>query len=71
MYPKARLEVQGVFIGDGQEWNEVWVYYAPSQNAFDTFMADPFVIAAQYHLEAALDDAYELIVDPMFSMIPN
>ncbi|MEO0597314.1 MAG: hypothetical protein AAF126_14490 [Chloroflexota bacterium] len=71
VYPKARLEVEGVYIGDGQEWDEVWVYYAPSQEAFDAFLADPVVIAAQYHLEAALDDAYALIVDPMFSMIPN
>ncbi|MEM9954465.1 MAG: hypothetical protein AAF846_22845 [Chloroflexota bacterium] len=71
VYPKARLEVQGVYIGDGQEWDEVWVYYAPSEEAFDAFMADPVVVAAQYHRDAALDDAYELRVDPMFSMIPN
>ncbi|GEM_PF-525619 len=71
VYPKARLEVQGVYIGDGQDWNEAWVYYAPSQEAFDAFLADPIVIEAQYHRDAALDDAYELIVDPTFSMIPN
>ncbi|MEO1287572.1 MAG: hypothetical protein AAFV93_07375 [Chloroflexota bacterium] len=71
VYPKARLEVEGVYIGDGQEWDEVWVYYAPSQEAFDAFLADPVVVAAQYHRDAALDDAYELILDPMFSMIPN
>ncbi len=71
VYPKARLEVQGVYIGDGQDWSEAWVYYAPSQEAFDAFLADPIVIEAQYHRDAALDDAYELIVDPTFSMIPN
>ena len=71
VYPKARLNVEGVYIGDGQDWDEVWVYYAPSHEAFDAFLADPMIIAAQYHRDAALDDAYELIVDPMFSIIPN
>ena len=71
VYPKARLEVEGVYIGDGQHWDEVWVYYAPSQEAFDAFMADPVVVAAQYHRDAALDDAYELVSDPMVSVIPD
>jgi pimeloyl-ACP methyl ester carboxylesterase len=69
VYPKARLEVEGVYIGDGQDWDEVWVYYAPSQEAFDAFMADPVVVAAQYHRDAAVDNAYELVTDPTVSMI--
>jgi haloalkane dehalogenase len=71
VYPKARLEVQGVYIGDGQEWDEVWVYYAANEEAFDAFLADPAVIAAQYHRDAALDAAYEMFVNPTISMIPN
>jgi len=71
IYPKARLEVQGVYIGDGQEWHEVWVYHIPSQDAYEAFLADATVIEAQYHYDAAVDDAYELVVNPMVSMIPN
>jgi len=69
VYPKARLKVQGVFIGDGREWNEVWIDFVPSNAAFEALAADPSVAAAQHHLEAALEDAYGLVTHPMISTI--
>ncbi len=69
VYPKAHLKVQGVFIGDGRAWDEVWIDVVPSNAAFEALAADPAVAAAQYHLEAALEDAYGLVTHPMISTI--
>jgi len=71
IYPKARLDVEGVQTGDGRDWDEVWIYHVPSQAAWDAFLADPVVAEAQIHREAALADAYELTVTPHVSIVPN
>ena len=71
LYPKARLKVQGVMIGDGRDFDEVWIDYVPSGAAFDALAADPDVVAAIPHRDAALADAYGLKVDAMLSAIPD
>ena len=71
IYPKARLNVEGVQIGDGRDWDEVWIYHVPSQAAWNALIADPTVAAAQVHREAALADAYELAVTPYLSVVPS
>lgn len=70
VYPKAHLKVQGVFIGDEREWDDVWIHAVPSNAAFEALSADPAVVAAQHHLEAALEDTYGLVTHPFFSSIP-
>jgi len=69
LYPKAHLKVQGVFIGDGREWDEVWIDFVPSNAAFEALASEPAVASAQHHLEAALQDAYGLVTHPMISTI--
>ena len=69
--PKARLQVQGVFIGDGRVWDEVWIDLVPSRAAYDALSADPAVTAVLHHREAALEDAYGLTTFPMISAIPG
>lgn len=71
IYPKAQLAVQGVQIGDGRTWDDVWIYHIPSNAALEAFLADPLVSTAQYHREAALADVYELVLDPLLSVVPN
>ncbi|MCP4612735.1 MAG: hypothetical protein GY845_28910 [Planctomycetes bacterium] len=71
VYPIARFTVQGVFIGDGRAWDEIWIDHVPSNAVFEALSADPDVIAAQHHREAALEDAYGLVTSPMISSIPN
>ena len=58
----ARLNVQGVLIGDGRSWDAVWINSVPSDTAFDNLLAEPAVIAAEYHREAALAETYALKV---------
>ena len=70
IFPKARLNVQGVQIGDGRTWHEIWIYYVPSQAALDALMTETNVVATQFHREAALADSYKLVVNPMLSIIP-
>ena len=71
IYPKALLDVEGVQTGDGRDWDEVWIYHVPSQAAWDALLADPTAVAAQVHRDAALADAYELVVVPHLSVIPS
>ncbi|MEO0811665.1 MAG: hypothetical protein AAFY60_02295, partial [Myxococcota bacterium] len=71
VFPKARLDVDGVFIGDGRVWNEVRIDFVPSSAAYDAFVADPEVVGVAYHRDAALDEGYGLITDPLVSAIPN
>ena len=71
IYPKAQLDVEGVQTGDGRDWDEVWIYHVPSQASWDALLADPAVVAAQVHRDAALADAYELVVAPYLSVIPS
>lgn len=70
VFPKARLTVQGVLIGDGRAWDEVWIDSVTSRAAFDFFHADAAVVAAKPHRKAALEDAYGVTIDPIFSSIP-
>lgn len=71
IYPKARLAVQGVFIGDGRPWDQVWIDYVPSQAARDAVLSDPDVVAAQHHHDAALEDAYGVAVNALISSFPG
>ncbi len=68
--PKARLLVQGVFIGDGRAWDEVWIRRVPSGAARDALVADSDYLAAQHHRDAAIDEGYGMTVIPLISIIP-
>ena len=69
--PILRLSVEGVFIGDGRTWDEVWVDAVPSQAALDAATSDPAVAAAQHHLDAALEERYEVFTAPLISDLPG
>lgn len=69
--PQARLDVEGVFIGDGRAWDEVWIDFVPSGAAWDALQEEPSVSAAQHHLDAAVEDAYGLATHPNISAIPG
>ncbi len=65
--PTARLHIQGVFIGDGRDFDAIWIDQVPSQATLDALAADPAVVAARVHYEAAVQDAYGLKVDALLS----
>ncbi|MEM7159522.1 MAG: hypothetical protein AAF799_42175 [Myxococcota bacterium] len=69
--PRARLDVQGVFVGDGRDWHEVWIDYAPSSAAWGALNEDPGVVEARHHFDAAVQEGYGLAVQPVLSMIPG
>jgi len=69
--PRARLVVEGEFIGDGRAWTDVWIDYVPSGAAFDALHADEGVVAAEHHRDAALEHGYGLRTDPFISAIPG
>ncbi|MBW2700142.1 MAG: hypothetical protein JRF33_04930 [Deltaproteobacteria bacterium] len=71
VYPTARFKVQGVFIGDGRPWDELWFNHMPSRAGFDSLEADPTRLNVQYHREAALEDAYSLVTYPQLLAIPG
>ncbi|NNC75521.1 MAG: hypothetical protein HKN93_08435 [Acidimicrobiia bacterium] len=70
-YPKARLTVQGVLIGDGRAWDEVWIDSVRSRAAFDSLRAAPAVVTAEPHRKAALEEAFGVTIDPILSSIPK
>ncbi|MEM9488659.1 MAG: DUF1330 domain-containing protein [Myxococcota bacterium] len=57
-YATARFVVEGVFIGDGREWDVIHINHMPSHAAWDALRSDPDRSAAQYHREAAIADTY-------------
>lgn len=69
--PVARLKVQGAFIGDGREWDEVWIDRFPSGAAYDALTADPAVEEASLHFDAALAEGWGLKVAPLVSDVPG
>jgi hypothetical protein len=69
--PAARLDVQGVFIGDGSAWDAVWIDHVPSRAALNALASEPEAVAAEHHRQAALADAYGLMVDAMLSELPD
>lgn len=69
--PRARLDVEGVFIGDGRAWDEVWIDFVPSSAAWDALQQDSVVVAAQHHFDAAVEEAYGLPTEPVLSVIPG
>jgi haloalkane dehalogenase len=69
--PTARLSVEGVFIGGGADWDEVWIDYVPSSTALAAYSTDPAVLAAQYHRDAAIEDAYGMVVGTGLSNFPT
>ncbi len=69
--PTARFNVEGVFIGDGQDWDEVWIDFVPSNAAFEAYSSVPAVVDAQLHLDAAVEGSYDIVVeDTLISRIP-
>jgi hypothetical protein len=69
VYPKGRLAVEGVFIGDGREWDEVWIDFVPSSAALTALESDSTYMQAQKHRLAALEYGYGLAVYPMLSTL--
>ena len=56
--PVARFDVEGVYIGDGREWDEFRINAFPSRAAFQVVVADPERQAGQFHREASIEDTY-------------
>ena len=68
----ARFNVEGVFIGDGQEWDEVWIDFVPSTAAYEAYSSAPAVADAQLHFDAAVEGSYDIVVeDTLISRIPT
>jgi hypothetical protein len=58
--PISWFEIEGVFIGDGREFDEFRINVFPSHTAFSTVIADPARLAGQVHRTAALEDTYTM-----------
>ncbi|MEL7371681.1 MAG: hypothetical protein AAFN74_22345 [Myxococcota bacterium] len=71
IYPKVRLAVQGVVIGDERTWDEVRIDFVPSRAARDAFASNATVAAADFHREAAWSEAFLLPVAADISMLPG
>lgn len=69
--PLARFDVQGAYIGDGQEWDEVWIDRVPSLAALDARDADPAYQAAAGDRDLAIDGAYSLGMEPELVALPD
>jgi hypothetical protein len=67
--PAAILEVEGVLVGDGREWDEVRLNRFPSHAAFDALTENPAWQAQQSARAAALADTYALITLPLIDSI--
>lgn len=68
IYPKMRLQVDGVLIGDGREWDSLWIDFVPSKAALDAVNETQAVIDAQIHRDAAVSDEYSLITNPQLTV---
>ena len=69
--PRARLVVEGVFIGDGQSWDEVWVRAVPSSAAQEALTSDSEYIGAQVHRDAAIEAGHGVTIMPALSVFPT
>jgi uncharacterized protein (DUF1330 family) len=67
--PAAILEVEGVLVGDGRQWDEVRLNRFPSHAAFNALTEDPAWQAQQSNRAAALADTYALITLPLIDSI--
>jgi uncharacterized protein (DUF1330 family) len=67
--PAAILEVDGVLVGDGREWDEVRLNRFPSRAAFNALTEDPAWQSQQSARAAALADTYALITLPLIDSI--
>lgn len=69
--PISWFEIEGVFIGDGREFDEFRINVFPSHTAFDAVVANPARLAGQVHRQAALEDTYTtanaIIIDSLGS----
>lgn len=52
------FDIEGVFIGDGRDFDEFRINIFPSHTAFDTVVANPDRLLGQRHRVAALADTY-------------
>jgi len=68
LYPKMRLQVDGVLIGDGREWSSIWIDFVPSKTALDAVNETQEVIDAQIHRNAAVSAEYSLITTPQLTV---
>lgn len=56
--PISWFEIEGVFIGDGRDFDEFRINVFPSHAAFDAVVSDPTRLAGQVHRAAAIADTY-------------
>jgi hypothetical protein len=56
--PISWFEIEGVFIGDGRDFDEFRINLFPSHAAFDAVVSDPTRLAGQVHRVAAIADTY-------------
>lgn len=62
--PALTLEVEGVFVGDGREWDEARINLFPSRETFDELNAAEGREDDFEHRVAAIDETYALMTFP-------
>jgi len=65
--PDFRFVVEGAYIGDGRDWDAVWIDSVPSTAAFNALAQEPDVAAAELHRDAAVEDSYGVGVAPLIA----
>ena len=68
--PTGRLEVDGWLIGDGREWHDVRIQRLPNEGSLISLLSDPDHLAAEVHLEAAIEESMEVVIRPNVSDLP-
>lgn len=63
--PALNLEIEGVFVGDGRQWDEARVNLFPSRETFDQLNAQPGREEDLQHRLAAIDETYALMTIPV------
>lgn len=65
--PRVWLRVEGVFIGDGREWDEFRINHFPSHAAFEKLTSDPTWEDGVHHRKAGLEDTYSMQTLPLLN----
>ncbi len=69
VYPTARFEIEGVFIGDGRPWDEVRINHFQSHATLKRHLASKSRAAAEHHQAAAIEDSYSMQTRPIFNRL--
>ncbi|MEL6183887.1 MAG: hypothetical protein AAFU79_04615, partial [Myxococcota bacterium] len=68
--PTGTLEIDGWLIGDGREWDDVRIQRLTNEGSLNSLLSDPDHLAAEVHLEAAVEESMEVVIRPNVSDLP-